>query len=176
MNCKPMPIIISEITNILKDMTPILTALLIALVNGFFLFYAKRKFDRDIQVLQNDLSTLRDLTVRHFDRRADVYYAAIEPFIQLFVLTGSQSKLTIEEIKEFHKTALTLSARVQLFGSETVHGRYCEMYDWTKTMLDQSATSIPPNSSAKALELARIFLMAARDDLFLKPNSRTTNK
>jgi hypothetical protein len=160
-----------EIIPALMNMTPVFTALLVALVNGIFIIYVKRKFDRDIEILRNELSLLRDLAVKHFDRRADIYYDAIEPFIRLFILTGSRNGLTQDDAKKFLETAYLASARIQLFGSETVHLRFCEMLDWTTGMLDTPQAKVPSNSSDTALNLARTFLNAARDDLFPKSKS-----
>ena len=156
-------------------MNPIFTVLLVTLVNTFVLIYVKRKFDGNIIVLQNDLSTLRDLTIKHFDRRADIYHNSIEPFIRLFILTGTPYKLTHEEAKKFLETALLASARIQLFGSKAVHLRFCEMFDWTKEMLNTPWAKIPSNSSAIALNFVRTFLDAARDDLFLEPNTKSNS-
>jgi hypothetical protein len=149
--------------------TAALTALLVALVNGLFFIYGKGKLDKDLAVLVTELSVLRELAVKHFDRRADIYRDAIEPFIQLFVVTRSTGLTLESEERDFRRNALAASARIELFGSEHTRQRFTQMLDWSEKMLKLAPEQRPLDSAAIALEHARAFLGAARDDLFVLP-------
>ena len=152
---------------------PLLTAVLVVLVNGGFLLVGKLWADRTLaaeraarevllEAFKSQVSLVRDLAIRSFDRRADLYWAALEPFVQLFVVNLSRPS-TPEEIETFRRDALLASSRLSLFAAPTVASRYEEMFQWTDEIL-RSRSQVSP---AQAREHAQVFVAAAQEDLLL---------
>lgn len=152
---------------------PLLTATLVALLNGLFLFVGKIWLDRRLaeeraanesrlEALKSELTRLRELALRHFDRRADLYWAALEPFVQLYVVNLSRASTALE-IEAFRREALLASSRLSLFATPSVSGEYTQLLEWTEVALAGSERF----SAAEARERAQQFVKRAQDDLFL---------
>lgn len=144
--------------------------LIVVLVNGLFAVLGKVLFDRalaterakvevGIKHLETELSLVRELTLRHFDRRADLYWAALKPFVQLYVTNLSRAS-TNEEKEAFRQAALLASSRLTLLAPTAVSQNYGEMLEWTERALREEP--VPPE---EAKQRAQQFITLARSDL-----------
>ncbi len=161
----------------MTDLLPM--AIVVALVNGLFLLLSKvwaerrlavvrQDHERDLEHLRAGLGALRDFALKHFDRRASLYWEALEPFVDLYVAT-SQGRPTEEELSTFQKRSLVAAARVHLFASEAVRHSFDEMLEWTNAGLRGEHSG----GAQTAERHAQRFIQAAHNELLAIPQAPT---
>ncbi|GEM_PF-2636428 len=148
----------------------------VAILNGLFLLLsrswadrkladARQQHERDLEHLKAGLSALRDFALKHFDRRASLYWEALEPFIDLYVIT-SQGPASASDAATFHRRALGAAARVHLFAPDSVRQCFDEMLEWTEAGLRREHEG----GASLAEGYAHRFVQAAHQDLLSVPS------